>query len=279
MRDRACILPTRPALMVAALALLGCGSGAQEVAPSRPRPLLSMTPSDLTSALGASPLQVTIDNLSAAVGVELLAPIAAEVGLVSWPEGDSVPVTTELEEFEPRREDGLQVFGSGKVTVTPGAPLGQRWYLLYLAEVSGAVHLADPPRLRKLADGRAGVRFMVGSDPRMTWVRRCLGDGGTSGKVVVDFSETVVLDSADALTVEASGACVRPLSDGGVGVGRSFSFACDGLSSSTSIRVVVADTVAGLSGRPVRGAGLPTDFLPGAFETGNDCPFAAFSPE
>src|SRR6187401_1271614 len=51
-RIRACIRPTHPALMMSALALLGCGSGTEVVEPQRPRPVLSMTPSDLTSAVG-----------------------------------------------------------------------------------------------------------------------------------------------------------------------------------------------------------------------------------
>jgi hypothetical protein len=179
-----------------------------------------------------------------------------------------------------RRENGYQVFGSGKITVAPTAPLEDRWYFLHLAGAPAAVDLAGGPRLRKLPDGRAGVRFTVGSDPRMTWVRRCLAEG-KSGKVVVDFSEIVVLDSAEALTVEveASGACTRPSSGDGDDKGASFSFACDGLASNTPIRVLVANTVTGVGGRPVRGAGLPTEFPPIAFEPGSDCPIAAVTPE
>ncbi len=263
--------------MMSAFVLLGCG--AEDVAPPPPRPVLSMTPSDRTSAVGATPLRVAINNHSAAVGVELLAPIAAEVGLVSWPEGDAVPVTTALEAFEPRRENGYQVFGSGTITVTPGVPLEERWYFLYLTRTPTAVDLGGALGWRKLADGRVGVRFAVGSDPQVTWVRRCPGDGGTSGKVVVDFSEIVVLDSPEALTVEASGACTRPTSGDRDGIGNSFSFSCDGLSSDTPIRVLVADTVKGMSGRPVRGAGLPTELAPGAFETAGDCSFAAIMPD
>ena len=171
-----------------------------------------MTPSDLTSAVGTIPLQVAIDDLSAAVGVESLAPIAAEIGLVSWPEGDPVQVTTALEEFDPRRENGFQVFGSGKITVTPGAPPRGALVLPVPRGDAGCCRSR-----RRAADAeargwprRCAIHDRVGSG--VTWVRRCLGDGGTSGKVVVDFSETVVLDSAEALTVEASGACTRPIS-------------------------------------------------------------------
>lgn len=279
MRTRTWIAPTGPALVLSALALVGCGSGAENTGPPRPRPVVSMTPSDLTSAVGAAPLQIAIDNYSAAVGVSLLGPVAAEVGLVSWPEGDPVRVTTELQAFEPRRENGFDVFGSGKITVAPGAPLEDRWYFLYLAGAPADVELAGAPRLRKLADGRAGVRFTLSSDPRMTWVRRCLVDGETSGKVVVDFSEIVVLDSAEALTVETSGACTRPTVGDRDGIGNSFSFACDGLTSNTPIRVVVANTVVADGGRPVRGAGVPMDFPPVAFEPGSDCQIATIPPE
>lgn len=278
-RTRASFPPMPPALFMTALVLLGFGCGASEGEPPRPRPLLSMTPSDLTSAVGAMPLQISIDNHSDAAGGELLAPIAAEVGLVSWPEGDPVPVTTALEEFEPRAEDGYQVFGSGKVIVTPSAPLEERWYFLYLPGAPPTVDLAGAPQLRKLADGRAGVRFTTGSDPQVTWVRRCLAEGLPFGKIVVDFSENVVLGSAQALTVEASGACTRPISDDTDLTGKSFTFACDGLSTDTPIRVFVADTVTGISGRPIRGAGLAVDFSPGGFAPGSDCSFTAFTAE
>ena len=268
----------RPALMISALALLGCEREADDGGPKRPRPLLSMAPRDLTSAVGTTPLQVIVGNHGEAVGDALLAPIAAEIRLVSWPEGAPVSVTTQLQAFEPRRENGYQVFGSGTITVAPGAPLEDRWYFLHLAGAPAAVDLAGATQLQKLADGRAGARFTPGSDPRMTWVRRCLN--GTSGKVVVDFSEIVVLDSDQALTVEASGACLRP-STGSEGdrIGKSFSFACDGLGSSTSIRVLVASTVTGVGGRPVHGAGLPMQFPPAAFEPAGDCPVAAVTQE
>ncbi len=271
--------PTRPALMILAFALLGCGSGAGDGGPRRPRPRLSMAPEDLTSAVGVTPLQILVDNYADAVGGALLAPIAAEIRLVSWPEGAPVPVTTELQEFAPRREDGFQVFGSGKITVAPGAPLENRWYFLHLAGPPAAVELAGATQLQRLADGRAGVRFTLASDPRMTWVRRCL-DEGTSGKVVVDFSEVVVLDSAEALTVEASGACLRPLSGTDADrIGKSFTFACDDIGSSTSVRVLVASSVTSVGGRPVRGAGMPAEFSPAAFESASDCPVAAVAQE
>jgi hypothetical protein len=237
--------------------------------------VLSMSPSDLTSAVGAMPLQVSIDNHSAAVGAELLAPIAADVGLVSWPEGDPVSVTTALEEFEPVRDNGYQVLGTGKVTVPPDAPLEARWYFLYLPATPAGVDLTGAPELRTLADGRTGVRFTIGSDPQVRSVRRCLSGSAAPGKIVVDFSETVVLDSVDALTVEASGVCTRPTSGDGDRAGKSFTFTCDGLSSDTPVRVLVAGTVTGMSGRPVRGAGVAVEFPPGVFEPGTECSFAA----
>ena len=261
--------------MVFTLALLGCEQRADEDGLRPPRPMLSMAPRDLTSAVGATPLQVVVDNHAQAVGQELLAPIAAQVRLVSWPDGAPIPVTTQLQEFEPRRDNGSDVFGAGTITVVPGAALEDRWYFLHLAGTPTGVDLAGVTQLWKFADDRVGARFTPVSDPRMTWVRRCL-DGTTSGKVVVDFSELVVLESAEALTVEAAGACQRPLAGNDADrIGNSFSFACDGIATSTPIRVLVASTVTGTSGRPVRGAGLPTELLPAAFEPTADCPVAA----
>jgi hypothetical protein len=267
---------TRPALMLWALVLLACEPAADDTGLKRPRPRLSMAPLDLTSAVAATPLQVLVDNRAEAVGVALLAPVAAQIRLVSWPEGVPVAVTTTFQEFEPRWEGGSQVFGSGKITVTPGAPLEDRWYFLYIEGPPAAVDLPDSMHLRKLAGGGVGARFTLASDPRMTWVRSCLG----YGKVVLEFSEIVMFDSAEALTVEASGACVLPSSgnDGGRS-GKSFSFACDGLASSTTIRVLVSSSVTGVGGRSVRDAGLPVEFPPAAFEPGGDCPIAAVTPE
>jgi hypothetical protein len=267
---------TRPALMISALAVLGCGSRADQGEPLRPHPRLSMAPEDLTSAVGTAPLQILLYNYADAVGAALLAPIADEIRLVSWPEGTPVPVTTQLEEFEPRREDGYPVSGTGKITVTPDTPLEDRWYFLHLAEPPATIELAGAMQLHRLADGRAGVRFTPASDPRMIWVRRCLG--GSPGKVVVDFSEMVVLDSTEALAVEAPGACLRPGAPADR-VWKSFTFACDGLASSTSVRVLVASSVTGVGGLPVRGAGMATEFPPAAFESGGDCPFAAVIQE
>jgi len=149
MLTRTWMAPTCPALMMSAVTLVGCGSGAENAGPPRPRPVVSMTPSDLTSAVGATPLQIAIDNHSAAVGVSLLAPVAAEVGLVSWPEGEPVPVTMELQEFEPRRDNGFDVFGSGKITVAPDAALGDRWYFLYLAGAPADVELSMRSSMRR----------------------------------------------------------------------------------------------------------------------------------
>src|SRR5688572_12102712 len=93
--------------------------------------------------------------------------------------------------------------------------------------------VAGTMQLWKLADGRAGARFTLASDPRMTWVRRCPGDM-PSGKIVVDFSEPVVLTSAEALIVEGAGTCSGPLFDNDVDlIDKTFSFLCDGIPSST----------------------------------------------
>lgn len=269
---------TKPALMISALALLGCGGGAENVSPTRPRPRLSMTPEDLTSAVGVMRLQILVDNYAHAVGSALLAPIVPEIRLVSWPEGAPVPVTMELEEFTPRTENGFEVFGSGKITVTPATPLEDRWYFLHLAAPPAAVELAGAMQLHRSADGRTGIRFTLASDPRMTWVRRCVGEA--TGKVIVDFSEMVVLDSAAALTVEASGACSRPLSGSDADrIGKNFSFTCDGLGANTSVRVLVGSSVTAVGGRPVRNAGLPMDFPPTAFESAGECPVVAVTQE
>ncbi len=241
--------------------------------------MLWMAPRDLTSAVGAIPLQVLVDNNARAVGDAMLAPIAATVRLVTWPEGTPVPITTQLQAFEPRRENGFDVFGSGTISVAPVAPLEDRWYFLHVAAAPAAVDVAGATRLHKLADGRVGARFTLASDPRMTWVRRCV-EPGAAGKVAVDFSEIVALDSAQSLTVEASGACSGPaVGSDGVLRGNSFTFLCDGLASSQPIRVVVASTVTGVSGRPVLGGGLPREFPAASFTPTTDCPAAAVDQE
>jgi len=263
----------RAGLMISALALFGCGSGTKLVGPTGPRPTLSMVPYDVTSAVGTTPLQVQVYNYAKAVGEELLAPIGDEVRLVSWPDGTPVAVTTQLQAFTPRRENGVDVAGSGTITVTPGSALEDRWYFLHVVTPPAAVDLAGVMQLHRLADGRAGVRFNPAPNPRMTWVRRCPSD--VSAKVVVDFSEIVVLDSNQALTVEASGGACARLPAGSELRGNSFSFGCEGLASSASIRVHVANTVTGVGGHPVQGAGLPADFPPAAFDLDGNCSIAA----
>jgi hypothetical protein len=269
----------RGAPLILALMLFGCGEVSTGSPSPRP-PSLRMAPKDLTSAVGAPPLQVLVANEGRAVTANLLAPVAAEVGLVSWPEGEAVPVSTQVQAFEPSRSaDGWQIFGSGTVTVMPAAPLDDRWYFLHLAVAPAGVTVVGPTELYALDDGRVGARFTLGSDPRMTWVRRCLG--GPSGKVIVEFSEAVVLDSAEALSVEASGACSIPSPSFDAAItGSSFSFRCDGLADSPSVRVLLASTVTAVGGRPVRGAGVAMEFPVAAFNPATStCPAAAVPQE
>jgi len=234
-----------------------------------------MNPDDMTSAVGTLSLQVLVDNNAKEVGDAMLGPIAADVRLMTWPEGTSVEVTSQIQAFKPRRENGVDVFGSGKVVVVPSAPLDDRWYFLHLATAPDAVDVAGPTRLHKLSDGRVGTRFTPASDPRMTWVRRCVEPEAT-GKVVVEFSEIVDLGSAEALTIGASGACSGPaVGSDGLLRGDSFTFTCDGLTSSPLPQVVAASTVTSVSGRPLFGGGVTRDFPVTAFTATTDCPAAA----
>lgn len=264
-------------MVLSLLALVGCHGEPDATPPKRPRPRLGTVPHDMTSAVGVTPLRVVMDNGSLEVPAALLEPIAAQVRLVSWPEGAPVAVTTQLQAFAASYgPSGFPVFDMGTITVTPVLPLEDRWYFLHLPSVPAGVDVAGTMQVRRLSDGRVGTRFTVASDPRMTWIRRCVIPG-TPGKVVVDFSEVVALDSADALTVDASGRCQRAVGSNGADLGMTFSFACSGLTTGTPVRVFVASTVTGIGGRPVRGGGRAIDIPSTSFQLGSECPMADLS--
>src|SRR5713101_2406337 len=61
--------------------------------PTKPTPTVVIDPLDLSTSVGDGPFVVTLDNLGAPVGPQLLQSLQSQVALVTWPELANVPVT------------------------------------------------------------------------------------------------------------------------------------------------------------------------------------------
>lgn len=234
--------------------------------PRRPVPRLAMVPMDQTTAVGPTGLQVIVDNGGEAVGAPLLDAIATRIRLVTWPENAPVSMSTVAQDFEPRRENGNQVYGTAIIRVTPRSPLEERWYFLHLGEVPRGVEAAGGVQLTKVSDGRPGARFAVGSDPRMTWLHRCMS-GPMAAKVLVDFSENVRIAAERSVSIGSSGSCHLTVVLGDAREMKTVAFYCDGLDPTRPLTVLADTTVVGTTGRPVRGAGSPIEVPPRAFRS------------
>jgi hypothetical protein len=134
--------------------------------------------------------------------------------------------------------------------------------------VDDRVHSGEPERLSVATELAAGC-----SGQPLSWRRGSVdGHRGRRGFVWPCGRER-------GFQEPATSSMIRPWNCGGADARRGDVRWDLRLRGSSPIRILVANTVVGVGGRAVRGAGLRMDFPPAAFATGGECPIAAVPQE
>lgn len=157
------------------------------------RPSLVLTPDDLLSDTGATPIVVKVS--SGLVSSDTLASIASSTRLRTFPELETVPITTKPHVADPfptgnvGKDSGAPADYDAYVTVTPAQALdSSRWYVLTVDTVPADVRPASLMPIVKEGP-KYGARFRVGSGPVVRQIE-VHGDGTT----LIEFSEGVAID-------------------------------------------------------------------------------------
>lgn len=156
---------------------------------------ISFTPFDLTTLWGTQGLRVAI-GFGPPLSEGWTTDLSDRVSLRTWPEMEEIPSTLTV---------ATSPSDMGGVTVTPNAPLSDRWYALRLSAIAAwmvapAVHIAP--------DGSYVARFRTGSDPRVRSVT--FAGGPSKHRLYIEVSEPVagLQSSAQLVRVQSAGAQV-----------------------------------------------------------------------
>jgi hypothetical protein len=128
--------------------------------------------------------------------------------------------------------------GTSTVTLAPGAPLADRWYVVSL-QTPAAWRFPGFP----LSDGAAGARFRYGSEPRFITVKVCGTDTATTFSL--GFSEPVNTSVADEQRVTirhegAGGPTCAGITDHAKPAGLSLDFSCTAVDPKLPLHFVIA---------------------------------------
>ncbi len=218
-----------------------------------------MQPMDLSTSVGVTPLAVKFSG-KGAIGSGTLADAAARLTLRTWPELESVAITTRATDTTPT--------APAQVEAVPSAPLSDRWYVLTLAALpAGASFEAGYP-VKRLSDTSYGVRFRPGEEAVVTQIRVCPKvDGQVS--VAVDLSERLIARDSDSpllnlppAVASLCGATTRPLPPSGA---KTIMFTCTAMDLGRAVQVELR----GSALRTVAGSAVPAlvhSFVPGTVE-------------
>jgi len=166
--------------------------------PEVPDPQVYFEPVDMSSAVGSSPLQISIHvNQGGKLSDKALAGVASEVALVTWPEMAAIESTKRTR----RMAEGLAI--AAFVTVVPVKPLSDRWYALKLTKLPAGVAWPSFAAHKQMDGGVVISRFRPGSDPQVASVQACDKEGYT--RLVVDFSERITSEDARKITMSYAG--------------------------------------------------------------------------
>lgn len=191
-------------LALGATITVGCGSRAAEPDPpalagsaegepaARPPSDLPSTatlwfePGDGMTHVEGTPVRVGVRSLSFARGTALLASLGDQIRLETWPEREAVPARVSI---DAPRTDEPTTEGEAIVTLTPRAPLPDRWYVVTAKSPSIDLEATPGAPVARIAARTIGARFRTGSEPRVAAVRVC-GEGAAA-RVFLDLSEAV----------------------------------------------------------------------------------------
>ena len=158
---------------------------------------LTMTPGDLLSDVGGTPMMLRLDHLGANVPDSAVVGVTAAIKLRVYPELTPVPFT---QSASPSGDDET---APRNIMVFPTGALSQAgWYVLSVDTVpDGVTPYSDTtPNLPQIGVGVG--RFSVGSSPLLRLIQLA-----SNGKVIVNFSEGILASPsqvAAALTVATS---------------------------------------------------------------------------
>jgi hypothetical protein len=154
---------------------------------------VSFEPADLTSAAGGE-LRVVIDPAERILSRPQLDALAASISLVEWPpSGRSLPVRTTIRQPQAAGPGGASSPQRVYVDVEPMSPIPPGWHFLRVAPLP-ADFVLGTKAVKVTSDEYAGVRFNVGSAPRVRSVRVCQKEAGYD-LVYVEFSEPMVVET------------------------------------------------------------------------------------
>jgi hypothetical protein len=241
--------------------------------PATRGPTMRLVPNDMTTQVGASPLQVLVDNSGSAVGKTLLGAIAAKVRIVSWPEQVVLAANVTVTDATERRENGYQVFGPAVIAISPAAPLESRWYALVVDEIPTGVEAAPVALAAKFGKAGMAARFATGSDPKLARIRRCLNPAG-GGKIVLDFSERIQAGSMSAIAIRMNSHCVVQVPSSDSGTSETVTAVCDALDRSMPVQLTLGNLRAA-SGAPMAAAAATAMVGAQSFSPWGECEVAS----
>ena len=253
----------------------GAGSDIARIAshcPQRPAPAVRFGPVDLKTDLGvAIAPELRIDYGGERVDEAVLASLAANTELITWPNAEIIPTTITVvnvplvaarmdqpEKGASTARSSEPIDSEAHVRLAPTTPLARGWYALRTRLPRGmefARHLAG----QLDAQERFLSRFHVGSNPILTSIEAC--DKGTERRsIILGYSEPVVASpgqsSGAPLIARQDG---RPTSCDVIAVGRGSVTAhtaiCNVIAGDERVRIDVGGFVA--AGDRTRGLGLP----------------------
>jgi hypothetical protein len=163
----------------------------------KPQPVIWFEPTDMTTALGPSPLKVGLDRLGLNVDTKDIGTLAQEVSLATWPELALVASTNALVPFAADPNGGKRAY----VQLNPTATLPDRWYVLRVAKLPAGFQTPPFSVHHQLADGSLGARFRPGSDPRVWGISFCEKPGAIYA-INVFFSERVIAPAGATASLE-----------------------------------------------------------------------------
>lgn len=193
-----------------ACVLFGCSKAPEPSPPvaatAAPGPLPQsivpyITPADISSNIGGTPLQITFRPT---VADNIAKDTASRVQLRTYPDLGEVPFATLVHQPSTTPSDGPYLKDGGiapppagpavtTIDVVPKNPLAiDRWYVLSISSLPTGVtpnSMTSSSSVPKL--GAYASRFTIGRTPVIQAMR-----GTTSGQVLLDFSENVAIDDS-----------------------------------------------------------------------------------
>lgn len=191
MRNCNSVLGASPFVVLVLLSSCNQGDGS-------PMPFIQIRSNlaDGTTNVAQGPFPVRFDRGGVPLEASTTARLSARLTMRTWPERDTVPVTTMV--------DPTSTGDSVVISVSPVSLLQDRWYSLEFGSPEDGLRSQQT-----FDDGVWGVRLRPGSHPAARLIMFCGSDEVPGMKFIVGFSEPVTADTpANAFAVHRDGVAV-----------------------------------------------------------------------